>query len=236
VVINETAAQALGFNTKAVVAGQKILWGEPYEIVGVVKDYHHLSLREPIQPVIYLPSVSFVYFTVQTNTRNLPQKIATLKTLYTSIFPGNPFEYFFADESFNEQYKAEQKLKTVFELCSLVAVLIALLGLFGIVSFTARQRVKEIGIRKVLGAGLQDIAVLLSKDFFVLVVIAMVIASPLAWWLMQRWLQDFAYRTAIGWWIFAAAGGLIGLLTLLTVGIQAIKSANANPVKNLRTE
>jgi putative ABC transport system permease protein len=235
-VINESAMKALGFRENTQAVGQKILWGEPYEIVGVVKDYHHLSLREPIQPVIYLPSVSFVYFTIQTDTRNLPEKLSALKSLYATHFPGNPFEYFFADESFDEQYKAEQKLRTVFELCSIVAVLIACLGLFGMVSFTARQRVKEIGIRKVLGAGLQDIALLLSKDFFVLVFIALLIASPLAWWMMQRWLQDFAYRTEIGWWVFLVAGGLIGLLTLLTVGLQAIKSANANPVKNLRTE
>ncbi len=236
VVINESAARSLGFDLKTPVTGQKILWGELYEVVGVVKDYHHLSLHQPIQPVIYLPSVSFVYFTVQTDTRNLPDKLARLKALYTASFPGDPFEYFFADESFDEQYKAEQKLGVLFEASSVVAVLIACLGLFGMVAFTARQRVKEIGIRKVLGAGLQDITLLLSKDFLVLVLIAMLIASPVAWWIMQGWLQDFAYRTAISWWVFAAAGGLIGLLALATVGIQALKAANANPVKNLRTE
>src|SRR5205085_2084830 len=149
VIINEKAAQQLGFNTKENLIGKKILWGDPYEIIGVVKDYHHLSLREAIQPAIYLGSVSYSFFTVQMDATNLQSKIATLKGLYTQAFPGNPFEYFFADEKFNQQYQADQKLANMFIAAAMIAVFIACLGLFGLAAFTAKQRVKEIGIRKV---------------------------------------------------------------------------------------
>jgi putative ABC transport system permease protein len=177
-----------------------------------------------------------LYFTIQTSTSNLPAKLQTLKQAYTAAFPGNPFEYFFADASYDEQYNAEQKLGRLFVASAAVAILIACLGLFGLVSFTAQQRVKEIGIRKVLGASVTDITSLLSKDFVKLVGIAIVIAAPVAWWLMQKWLQDFAYRTPISWWIFLASGGLALLLALATVSVQAVKAARTNPVKNLRAE
>lgn len=236
VIINEKAAQQFGFDTKKNIVGEKINWGVPYEIVGVVKDYHHLSLREPIKPTIYLGSVSYSYFTIQTDARNMQSKIATIKQLFNSTFPGNPFEYFFADEKYDQQYFAEQKLGNVFISAACIAILIACLGLFGLAAFSARQRVKEIGIRKVLGASVSNIAALLSKDFIQLVIVAIVIASPLAWWAMSKWLQDFAYRTAIDWWIFAIAGMIAVAIALLTVSLQAVKAAMANPIKNLRTE
>lgn len=236
VIINEKAAQQLGFDTKQNIIGQKISWGEPFEVIGVVKDYHHKSLREPIQPAIYLGSVSFSYFTVQTDTRDMQSKINTIKSIYSSTFPGNPFEYFFADEKYDQQYFAEQKLGNVFIAAALVAILIACMGLFGLAAFSARQRVKEIGIRKVLGASVANITTLLSKDFIRLVIIAIVIASPIAWWAMNQWLQDFAYRTRINFWIFFIAGLIAIGIALLTVSFQAIKAAMANPVKNLRTE
>lgn len=235
-ILNERAAAALGFAPNAPVVGKTILWGAAYEIVGVVKDYHHLSLREAIKPTIYMPSTSSIYYTLQTNTQNLPAKLETLKKAYTAAFPGNPFDYFFADASYDKQYQAEQKLGRVFVASAAVAILIACLGLFGLVAYTARQRVKEIGIRKVLGATVTDITRLLSKDFVKLVAVAIIIATPVAWWLMQRWLQDFAYRTELSWWIFVAAGAIALLLALSTVSVQAIKAARANPVKNLRTE
>ena len=236
VIINEKAAQELGFDTKKNIVGEKINWGVPYEIIGVVKDYHHLSLREPIKPTIYLGSVSYGYFTVQTDTKNMQQKIAALKTLYNNTFPGNPFEYFFADEKYDQQYAQEQKLGSVFIASAFVAILIACMGLFGLAAFSARQRVKEIGIRKVLGASATNITALLSKDFIKLVVVAIAIASPVAWWAMSKWLQDFAYRTEINWWIFFIAGFIAVAIALLTVSFQAVKAAMANPVKNLRTE
>lgn len=236
VIINQKAAQLLGFDEKENLIGKKILWGEPFEIIGVVKDYHHLSLREAIKPTIYLGSVSYSFFTVQTDATNLPSKINTLQTLYKQAFPGNPFEYFFADEKYNQQYQSDQKLGNLFIAAASIVILIACLGLYGLAAFSARQRIKEIGVRKVLGATVTDIASLLSKDFVKLVALSIVIASPLAWWAMNRWLQDFAYRTNIAWWIFLAAGLIALIIALATVSFQAIKAATANPVKSLRTE
>jgi putative ABC transport system permease protein len=236
VVLNQKAAAQLGFSPTENIVGKKIMWGQPYEIAGVVRDYHHASLREAIKPIVYLPSGSYIYFTVQTDTRNMAAKLSTLKKAYTAAFPGNPFEYFFADASYDQQYHAEQKLGRVFVASAAAAILIACMGLFGLVSYTARQRVKEIGIRKVLGASVTDITALLSKDFVKLVAIAIVIASPVAGWLMKSWLQNFAYRTSLSWWIFLAAGVLTLLLALATVSFQAIKAATSNPVKSLRTE
>lgn len=236
VVINQKAAQALGFDLKENLIGKKINWGQPFEIIGVVKDYHHLSLREAIKPAIYLASVSFSYFTVQTDARNMPAKLKTLESLYRQTFPGNPFDYFFADEQYDKQYQADKKLGGIFIAAAFIAIFIACLGLFGLAAFTARQRIKEIGIRKVLGATVADIAALLSKDFVKLVVIAILIAAPVAGWAMQKWLQDFAYRTEISWWIFIIAGAVALAIAITTVSVQAIKAARANPVKNLRTE
>lgn len=236
VIINEKAAQQFGFDLKQNIIGQKISWGEPYEIIGVVKDYHHLSFREQIKPTIYLGSVSFGYFTVQVDTRDMQSKINKLKSLYNSAFPGNPFEYFFADEKYDQQYFSEQKLGSVFIAAASVAVLIACMGLFGLAAFSARQRIKEIGVRKVLGASVGNITMLLSTDFIKLVAVAILIAAPIAWWAMHKWLQDFAYRTEINWVVFLIAGIIAVSIALVTVSFQALKAAVANPVKSLRTE
>lgn len=237
VIINEKAAFSLGFKKEDVITGQNILWGDrPFEVIGVVKDYHHLSLREPIKATIYLASVSFSYFTIQTDSRNMQTKINTLKDLYNRSFAGNPFEYFFAGDIYDKQYITEQKLGNVFIAAACTAIFIACLGLFGLAAFSARQRVKEIGIRKVLGAGVADITALLSKDFIRLVIISIAIASPIAWYVMHKWLQDFAYRTTISWTIFFIAGLIAVLIALATISFQAIKAAVANPIKSLRTE
>lgn len=236
VIINESAARQLGFDIKQQLVGQRILWGKPFQIIGVVKDYHHLSFREAIKPTIYLGSVSFSFFTLQTDMTNMPDKIAVIKKLFNNTFPGNPFDYFFADEKYDQQYVAEQKLGNVFILAALIAVLIACMGLYGLATFAARQRTKEIGIRKVLGASVGSITKLLSKDLIKLVIISIVIASPIAWWTMQSWLQNFAYQTPIHWWIFFAAGCIAIVIALATISFQAIKAAAANPVKSLRSE
>jgi putative ABC transport system permease protein len=203
VILNKKAATALGLNIKENLVGKKISWGKEFEIVGVINDYHHLSLHQAIEPVIYLPSVSFVYFTIKTDEANMQRKIATLNDMYKKAFPGNPFEFFFADESYNQQYNAEEKLSNLFIAASAIAIVIACLGLFGLAAFAAKQRVKEIGIRKVLGASVGNIVQLLSTDFIKLVAVAIVIASPFAWYIMHRWLMDFAYRVSIsvcgGW-------------------------------------
>ncbi|MEO5681387.1 MAG: FtsX-like permease family protein [Chitinophagaceae bacterium] len=236
-ILNEKAAAQLGFEKNENITGKKIIWaGKQYEIAGVVKDYHHLSLQTAIEPVVFLPSVSSYFYTIQTDLSNLPQKINTLNNLYKTYFSGNPFEYFFANETYNRQYATEQQLGNVFIGAALVAIIIACLGLFGLAAFTAQQRTKEIGIRKVLGASITNIATLLSADFVKLVLISIIIASPLAWWAGNKWLQDFAYRSSIGVWIFVAAGLIALLIAIVTVSFQAIKAAAANPVKLLRNE
>lgn len=236
IIINESAARQLGFDTKKNLIGEKVNWGEPYEIIGVVKDYHHLSLREAIEPTIYLASVSFGFFTIQTDAANMQSKIATLKDLYIKSFPGNPFEYFFADEKYDQQYQQEQQLGKVFIASACVALLIACLGLYGLATFSARQRIKEIGVRKVLGASVTSIATLLSKDFIKLVIVAIIIASPIAYWAMHQWLQNFAYRTDITVWMFLLSGLIAVLIALITISYQAVQAAVANPVKSLRSE
>jgi len=150
--------------------------------------------------------------------------------------PGMPFSYQFMDESFDNMYRVEQRTGKLGLTLAIIAILIACLGLFGLATYTAEQRIKEIGVRKVLGANVSNIVSMLSKDFVMLVVTASVIAIPLAWWAMSKWLQDFAYRISIGWWVFAAAGIIALLIAVITVSSQAIKAALANPVKSLRTE
>ncbi|MBC8151995.1 MAG: FtsX-like permease family protein, partial [Bacteroidetes bacterium] len=237
VVVNEQAARQLGYDPKIPITGKKLQWGDKeYEIVGVVKDYHHLSMRQAIASVIYLPSVGYSYFTVQTDTRDLPAKIATLETLYKKTFPGNPFEYRFASEVYNNQFRDERQLSQLFVAASLLAIFIACLGIFGLAAFAAQQRTKEIGVRKVLGASVASIVALLSGEFLKLVLVAIVIATPLAWYAMNQWLQDFAYKIAIEWWMFAGAGLLAVGIALLTVSFQSVRAALTNPVTSLRSE
>ncbi len=236
VILNEKAAQQLGFGKDENITGKKINWGKEYEIAGVVKDYHHLSMHKSIDPIIFLPSVSFSYFTVQTDLSNIQDKITAISQVYKRSFPADPFDYFFADETYNKQYKSDQQLGSVFIYSALVTVIIACLGLFGLAAFTTRQRVKEIGIRKVLGASVAGITGLLTRDFIKLVIVSICIATPIAWWTTHKWLQDFAYRTNISWWVFAMAGLAALLIAILTVGYQAIRTAIANPVKALQTE
>lgn len=236
VVINERAAEALGFDAAEDVVGKKIKWGEEFEVMGVVKDYHHLSFRTAIEPIIYLPSVSYGNFTVKLKADNMPSQIATIEKMYRELFPGNPFDYFFADEAYDKQYEQEKALGSLFIVASLVAVFIACLGLFGLAAYAAQQRVKEIGVRKVLGASVPDIAKLLSMDFVRLVLVAIVIASPIAWWVMHSWLESFPYRTMISWWVFVVAGISAIVIAMGTVGVLAVKAANANPIHSLRNE
>ncbi|OKS85962.1 hypothetical protein RG47T_1409 [Mucilaginibacter polytrichastri] len=236
IIINESAAAQLGFKNTENIIGQKIKWDAEFEVVGVVKDYHHLSLHEFIRPMIFLPAVAHNYFTIKMDTRNLAGHVSQLKSIYEHSFPGEPFTYTFADESFDKQYNAEQKLGNVFMASAGAAVFIAALGLFGLATFAARQKIKEIGIRKVLGANVLNIVTLISADFLKLVAIAIVIASPVAWYIMNKWLQDFAYHTSIQWWVFALAGSIAVVIAFVTVSIQSVKAAIANPVKSLRNE
>lgn len=237
VIINERAAAQLGFANAEEVVGKKIKWNDAEaEVHGVVKDYHHQSLKDAIEPAVYVPKSSGSYFTVRLNTQNLPAAIADLKASFHEYFPGNPFDYFFVDDNFNRQYQTEEQNQKLFITASCLAIFIACLGLFGLAAFTVDQRTKEIGIRKVMGANRTQLTTLLSRDFLLLTVIAVALATPLAWWAMNQWLQQFAYRTEVTIWVFALAGSISVLIALLTIGTQTLGAANANPVKSLRSE
>ena len=237
ILLNERAIKSFGFSSASEAVNAKIKWDERYlEVIGVVKDYNHQSLQTAIVPMIFYPQNNSAYFSIRLKGDKMQEKVASLEKLYKTYFSGNPFEYFFADDSYNKQYISEQQYASLFTTASLWAIFIACLGLFGLATFTVESRIKEIGIRKVLGASVSNITALLSKDFLKLVIISVLIASPIAYYFMEKWLQDFAYKVDISWWIFALTGILTILIALFTVGYQSIKAAMANPVKSLRTE
>lgn len=238
VILNETAARTLGFSSPNEAVNETILVrDEEKKVVGVVKDYHQRSLRNSHEPIVFIGDLSrSVYFSLKVSPANVSTTIAAVKVDYDAKFAGNPFEYFFLDEYFNRQYQADQQFGQAFAFFAGLAIFVACLGLFGLASFTTIQRTKEIGVRKVLGASVPDILLLLSRDFLQLVLISFVIAVPLSWYTMHQWLQNYAFRTALQWWLFVLPGSLILLIALLTVSYQSIKTALINPVKSLRNE
>jgi putative ABC transport system permease protein len=238
VILNEAIVKLLGFNSANDAVGKQInTEGRNYDVIGVVADFHQRSLHYPIEPTMFFPTYSMGdAFSLKVDPHGLSSKIAAIKKKYDSFFPGNLFDYYFLDEKFNEQYGNDRLFGKAFSIFSGFSILIACLGLFGLSLFATLQRTKEIGIRKVLGASVSNIVMMLSEDFIKLVIIAFVIACPVAWYIMHNWLQDFAYRISINWWIFFAAGLLAVVIGLATISFQALKAAIANPVKSLRTE
>jgi len=238
--VNEAAAKKIGY--KDPIGKELTMWGDKGMIVGVMKDYHHNSLHVPIEPLILrLHKMSWggTYWgnvIVRTEKGKTKQAIASMEKLYKQFNPGFPFKYYFTDDEIANRYKAEYTVSKLSRYFAFLAIFISCLGLFGLVTFTAEQKTKEIGIRKVLGASVTGIVGMLSKDFLKLVIIAAVIAFPVSWWAMHRWLNDFAYRVNIGWWVFVVAGIVALMIALLTISFQSIKAAVANPVKSLRTE
>jgi len=241
IIITESAARLLGYKKPEDAINQTVVIPDfgnfkPI-IIGVVNDYHQVSFKKALEPsVFFFDEFGGEYYSIRVNTTNLPQTIQHVQAAWTKTFPGNPFSYFFLDDYFNKQYSNEQKFGKLFTSFSVLAIILSCLGLFGLSAYTASQRVKEIGIRKVLGATVMDITSMLSIDFLKLVVISVVIATPLVWFVMHNWLQGFAYRISISWWIFLIAGVIAFFIALLTVSYQAIKAALANPVKSLRSE
>jgi putative ABC transport system permease protein len=238
VLFNKRGFEQLGLNKPEEAIGKKIdFWGRQYTIIGVTENFHQQSLRESIEPLIFrlIPDIRG-YMSVKTTAARARQTIAQVKASWNKFFPGNTFEYFFLDDHFDEQYKADQKFGQVFGLFTSLAILVACLGLFGLASFTTLQRTKEIGIRKVLGASVAQILKLLYQEFALLLVIAFVIAVPVAWYVISNWLQGYAYRTGIHWSYFMIPFAAILIIAWLTVSFQSIKVAIANPVKSLRTE
>ena len=238
VLVNETLIRTLGFasNEEAVGAWITIGTDGSYVIRGVFEDFLWSSARREAEAAMFMYGAEQGHISLKVNTTDLPETIAAIEATYKTLFPGNPFTYHFADAAFDGQYKADQRFATLFAGFAGIAILIACLGLFGLASFTAQQRTKEIGVRKVLGASVAGIVALLSKDFLKLVGLAFVVAVPLAYVGMQRWLDGFAYRIEIGPGLFVLTGGFVLFIALATVGYQAIKSALADPVKSLRYE
>jgi putative ABC transport system permease protein len=241
VIVNEALVKDFGWDE---AIGRKITGfrnvqglAEP-TVIGVVKNFHFLSLHNEIAPVILHvnPNWPIRYILVKIANVEVPQTLALLRDTWHRVSPNAPFEFYFLDEDVENQYRAEARWGKIVGYASVLAIFIACLGLFGLATLTTAKRIKEIGIRKVLGASVVRIAGLLSKDFVKLVLLANLVAWPIAWYAMNKWLQNFAYRTALGWWIFALAGGLALLIALLTVSTQAIRAALANPVEALRYE
>ena len=240
--VNEAAARKIGYQDP--VGKELTMWGDKGTIIGLMKDFHHNSLHVPIEPLILrLFKGSWVseggYWgnvIIRTENGKSKQAIASMEKVFKQFNPGFPFKYYFTDDEIAKNYKAEHTVSKLSKYFAFLAIFISCLGLFGLVTFTAEQKTKEIGIRKVLGASVTGIVRMLSKDFLKLVLIATIIAFPVAWWLMHTWLDDFAYRIDIGWWVFVVAGIAALLIALLTISFQSIKAAIANPVKSLRTE
>jgi putative ABC transport system permease protein len=237
--VNETAVKVFGWKTPQEAIGKDMDWGlgKKGKVIGVVKDFNFASLHDNIQPlIIHIKPDWYRFVAIRVKPEDLPKTLENLESTWKGIATGSPFEYTFLDEDFGKLYKEEQNLQSVLTLFTLLSIAIACLGLFGLAAFTIKQRFKEIAVRKVLGASVTGIIGLLSKDFLLLVIISALIAFPLAWWGMHKWLQDFAYRINIGWWTFLVAAIAALLIALITISFQAIKAAITNPVKSLRTE
>jgi putative ABC transport system permease protein len=238
VVFNKMAVKQLGFSNQQEAVGKEIdFWGEIFTIVGVTDNFHQQSLKDAYEPMIIrlIPDIRG-YFSVKLTSSSAAASVATIQSEWNRFFPGNPFEYIFLDERFNDQYKADQRFGQVFGVFTGLAILVACLGLFGLASFTTAQRTKEIGIRKVLGSSVYAIVEMLYREFAILILISFVIAAPLAWFATSQWLNGYAFRTSIQWWLFAAPFVLVLVIALLTVSFQSIKAALMNPIQSLKSE
>jgi ABC-type antimicrobial peptide transport system permease subunit len=235
-ILNEAAVKFIGFKNPV---GEIIKWEDkPYKIVGVIKDMVTQSPYEPVRPSVFHISTRQEYFTIMKLNPNLSahDALAKIETVLKKFAPGNPFEYTFVDEDYGKKFGDEERVGKLASFFAVLAIFISCLGIFGLASFTAEQRTKEIGIRKVLGASVINLWQMLSRDFVVLVVISCVISIPISWYFLSQWLLKYEYRTEIGWWIFAASAMGALIITLLTVSYQSIKAAIANPVNSLKSE
>ncbi|NEM98463.1 ABC transporter permease [Pontibacter burrus] len=243
--LNETAVKELGYGTAENALGKTLQWNvwndanpdslKTGKIIGVVKDFHYKSLYDRVEPtVMQIFPGAYFKVAVKIDGTNVANTISEVKEIWSKFSPDYPLEYIFMDENFDKMYKSEDKLKTLLWIFTGLAIFVACMGLFGLAAYAAERRKKEIGIRKVLGAENHTIVALLSKEFLVLVLVATLIAFPLAWYAMRAWLDDFAYRTDLDWWIFIAAGVVAASVAFITISYQALKAAKANPISNLR--
>ncbi len=235
-ILTQAAVRELGWDS---AVGKRFQFGDDRigRVVGVVNDFNFLSLHEQVLPaVIHVWPFWYEYLLIRVQPPNISGTISQIGGVWNTFTNGRPFDPFFLDESLDQLYRAEERLSRVFLCFSGLAIFIACIGLFGLAAFAAQQRTKEIGVRKVLGATVANIVGLLSSDFVKLVLLANLLAWPVAYYAMNQWLQNFAYRIDVGWWVFALAGGLALLIALATVSSQAIKAALTNPVESLRYE
>lgn len=236
-IVNEAAIKLFGYTKPEEAIGKRFKqWGREGKIIGVMKDFHFRSLQQEIKPLTMRIEPGANLVSVQVAAANLPSTIAGIENVWRQFMSQRPFSYSFLDEKFNEQYRTEERFGKLFLNFAILAIFISCLGLLGLASYSTLQRTKEIGIRKVMGASVPTIVRLLSKDFLVLVGISFLVAAPVAWFFMHRWLQDFAYKTTLSWWVFFFAGIMALIIAMVTISFQAIRAAIVNPVKSLRTE
>jgi putative ABC transport system permease protein len=236
--INEEAVRALGLASNEEAIGKQFQYGmRKGTLVGVFNDFHFESLHQRIIPLVLYEPTTGRYGNISVKlSGNIPNALQHIEATWKKFLPETPYTYTFLDDRFGKLYESEQRQGTLFTVFACIAIFIACLGLFGLSAFATTQRMKEIGIRKVLGASVSTIVGLLSADFLKLVAFAALLAFPVAWYAMHRWLNDFAYRTAIPWWVFLLAGAVAAMVALITISFQAIKAAISNPVKSLRSE
>jgi len=236
--INEAAAKQYGYTNPADIVGKKYKqWGREGEVIGVVKDFNYISLHRAIAPLtLPLEPYACRYMSLKIESGDITGSLERVRETWMRLVPHRPFLYSFLDDDFNRQYQRDLNFKTLFFTFSSLAILIACLGLFGLATYTTELRTKEIGIRKVLGANVNSIVTLLSKEFIILIAVAILLATPAAWYSMNLWLEGFAYRVDIQFWIFILAGSVAIAIAALTISFQAIKAARENPVRALRSE
>ena len=234
--INEAALHKTGYTNP--IGKSFTMWGVKGRIIGLIKDFHFRSIHEQIQPLVIVLDTKLAHgnILVRVHANETKKALTALQTICRQLNPSFPFNYHFSDEQYQQLYQNEQIVGKISNIFAFLAIFISCLGLFGLAMFTAGQRAKEIAVRKVLGAGISSLFALLSVEFLILVVISIVIATPIAWYAMNKWLQGFAYHTSVDWWIFAMSGGLIAGIALVTVSFEAFKAALVNPVKGLRSE
>ena len=235
--MNRALAEALEYNDFEASIGEKVrLGGDTLEIVGIIEDYHQMSLKADMQPIAFKLSTSSSYFSFKIDSDNYQDILSGIEDNWATFFPGNPFDYYFLDEFFNRQYDSDRRFSSVFGIFTFMAIFVACMGLFGLASFMTSQRTKEIGIRKALGSSVNGIVVLLSGGFTRLVLIANLIALPVAWWLMDTWLQGFPYHIDVNLLVLLLSGILVVVIAVLSVSYQTVKAALLSPANTLRYE
>jgi ABC-type antimicrobial peptide transport system permease subunit len=238
--VNESFAKSLGFKNPQDILNKEIsMWDDQIKcpVVGVLKDFNDRSLRQSVAPLIVTTNITmYRQAAIKLATTNIASTMQSIKKIWQQTFPDYVYEYRFLDDKIDSFYKQENQLSQLYKIFAAIAIFLSCLGLYGLASFMAVQRIKEVGIRKVLGASAGNIVYLFSKEFIMLIAIAFVIATPIAWYFMHQWLEDYAYRIDVSWMIFFVSGIIAIVIALLTISFQAIKAAMANPVKSLRSE